>query len=368
MKQRHPWIFSGAVHTLPDTAPGDIIAVCSLGGEQLALGFFDPQSQIVCRLFEWQVLDILPDVSYWTARLNRAIAIRKAHFNSLSTNAYRLINAEGDALPGLIVDVYLDTVVAHYTIPGMWQLRSIWEECLIAVGFQNMYYETHDGQKGWAFKEYHGELIIKENNLKFLVSPEHGQKTGFFIDQRENRQLLRDFVKDKKVLNAFSYSGAFSVYALAAQAALVHSVDVSDAATAACEQNVELNFGRASNHKAFTQDCFEFLRRMSERYDVIILDPPAFAKSKAAVDRAARGYKDINLCAAKAIGNDGILFTFSCSQHISADLFQKIVFGALLDAGREASILYRLQQPLDHPVSMYHPEGTYLKGLVLQVK
>jgi 23S rRNA (cytosine1962-C5)-methyltransferase len=210
--------------------------------------------------------------------------------------------------------------------------------------------------------------VIQENGLKFKIDIEKGQKTGFFIDQRDNRDLLKKFTAGKKVLNAFSYTGGFSVYALAGEATMVHSVDISKEATLLCSDNVALNFGPAAAHEAITADCFDYLRQTTELYDVMVLDPPAFAKNARAVPNASRGYKDLNMTAFKKIPAGGVLFTFSCSQNIDKDLFRKIVFSAAADAGRNVRILHQLTQPVDHPVNIFHPEGEYLKGLVLYVE
>jgi 23S rRNA (cytosine1962-C5)-methyltransferase len=211
-------------------------------------------------------------------------------------------------------------------------------------------------------------VVVQENGLQFRIDIEKGQKTGFFIDQRDNRDLLRKYTAGKRVLNAFSYTGGFSVYALSGGAAMVHSVDISKDATLICNENIALNFGPAAAHQSIAADCFDYLRHTTEEYDVIVLDPPAFAKNARAVPNASRGYKDLNMTAFKKMPSGGILFTFSCSQNIDRDLFRKIIFSAAADAGRNVRILHQLTQPVDHPVNIFHPEGEYLKGLVLYVE
>ncbi len=369
VRQKHPWIFTGAVSRVEEAETGQIVQVCTFSGEPLALGFFDSESQIMVKIFEFELPDQTLKPTYWHEKIGNAFERRQAMFGRFGTDCFRLINAEGDELPGLIVDVYKETAAVIYTHVGTRKLADLIESQLLELGMVNLYRMDQSHKQTisqWSVREFKGDLIVKENNLKFKIDPELGQKTGFFLDQRENRQLLRTLSKDKRILNAFGYTGGFSVYALAGEAREVHTVDISAEAIRMAEINVELNFGRNAPHKAIKADCFDFLREIDQPYDLIVLDPPAFAKHKATVDKAARGYKEINMQAAKSISPGGQLITFTCSQHISADLFQKIVFSALLDSGRSASIIHQLHQPADHPVSIFHPEGNYLKGLVLQ--
>jgi 23S rRNA (cytosine1962-C5)-methyltransferase len=275
-------------------------------------------------------------------------------------------------MPGVIIDVYGDAASVQLRTKGTAQLsaviaRYLQEELAIA----HIYLRTEskeDAEGEWILGD-EAERTFMENGISFYVDIATGQKTGFFLDQRDNRALLRDMAKDKKVLNTFSYSGAFSVFALAGGAASVDSVDSSASATELASQNVKLNFPDTDKHNAIKADAFNFLKEMPEsKYDLIVLDPPAFTKHISTVQKAARGYKEINLKAMQKIAKGGLLFTFSCSQHISADLFRKIVFGAAADAGREVRIVAQLSQAADHPVSIYHPEGEYLKGLVLHIE
>jgi 23S rRNA (cytosine1962-C5)-methyltransferase len=315
--------------------------------------------------------------AYWQRKIERAQKIRKEIITSPGTNGYRLPHAEGDFLPGLIADVYNEVSVLQVLIKGVEQRLSLFTEAFHNLGYGHLFVKAknsspkiNDINSGshWIDVPYGKEIIILENGLKFSIDVEGGQKTGFFLDQRDNRQLLRTLAKDKTVLNAFSYTGGFSVYALAGGAKMVHSADISNDAINASLLNIELNFPDAA-HEGFVVDCFDFLKDMpDDLYDLIVLDPPAFAKHARSVENATRGYKQINLQAFKKIKPGGLLFTFSCSQHISSDLFQKIIFGAAADSGRNVRILYQLQQPADHPINIYHPEGEYLKGLVLWVE
>ncbi len=374
---KHPWIFSGGLEKKPKANEGDIVEVRSHGDEILGYGFFSEKSQISCRMFDWQkYASDFENADYWTEKIRLALTLRKAIIPE-GTDAYRLLHAEGDFLPGMIADVYANVVVLQILVKGIEQRKVLIVEAFRRNGFENLYLKTKSGTQnveeisssaGWIAGAGEGKVIAKENSLLFNVDFEGGQKTGFFIDQRENRNLLKTFSKDKKVLNTFCYTGGFSVFALAGGAKEVHSVDVSAEAIKLAEENVQLNFPNA-HHKGFTADCFNFLKDMPENeYDIIILDPPAFAKNARAVDNAARGYKQINMQAFRKIKPGGILFTFSCSQHISKDLFQKIIFGAAADVGRNVRILYQLNQPADHPINIYHPEGEYLKGLALWVE
>jgi 23S rRNA (cytosine1962-C5)-methyltransferase len=389
---RHPWIFSGAVKELPKAANGDIVEVRTAEGQTLAWGFFSPESQIVCRLFafvegmnatgKWSGYELNPsmqfDTAFWEGKINRALALRRHLIDSATTNCYRLLHAEGDFLPGVIADVYGDTVVLQILIKGTENLLPALEQALRKEGFRYIFLKgkssTHHLEGLPQENRWLGEprpmlpIEVKEHNVKFFVNPEKGQKTGFFIDQRENRRLLRSFSQGKRVLNTFAYTGGFSVYALAGGASEVVSVDISKEAIALSEENARLNFGVQAAHKAIAADCFDYLRQMNEDFDIIVLDPPAFAKNARAVPNASRGYKDLNYLAFKKIKPQSLLFTFSCSQNIDKVLFQKIVFGAAADAGREVRILQHLEQPADHPVNIYHPEGEYLKGLMIWVE
>ncbi len=374
---KHPWIFSGGLERKPKANEGDIVEIRSHGNEILGYGFYSEKSQISCRMFDWQnkAADF-ETADYWTEKIKNALALRKSIIPP-ATNAYRLLHAEGDFLPGIIADVYAHVVVLQILVRGIEQRKELIIEAFHRNGFENLYLKTKASSQnieeisstsGWLAGGGEGKVIAKENDLLFNVDFADGQKTGFFIDQRENRFLLKTLSNGKKVLNTFCYTGGFSVFALSGGATEVHSVDISAEAVRLAEENVQLNFPNAP-HKGFAVDCFDYLKDMPENdYDVIILDPPAFAKNARAIDNASRGYKQINMRAFKKIKPGGILFTFSCSQNISKDLFQKIVFGAAADVGRNVRIIHQLHQPADHPVNIYHPEGEYLKGLVLWVE
>ena len=374
---RHPWVFSGAVKDLPTAETGDIVQVQDNHKNILGYGFFDTKSQITVRVFEFSVHNIRIDEAYWHKKIKSAYELRKKFVLNLSTNAYRLLHAEGDFLPGIIVDIYNKVAVLQVLIKGIEKVFPAILGGLQQLGIEYMYLKTKENSKfledmqlpkGWLTDEFEKPLQIIENNLKFPIDVVKGQKTGFFLDQRENRLLLQRYSKGKNVLNAFSYTGGFSVYALAGGAKSVHSVDISKDAIEVCDQAVEMNFGKNAPHTSIAEDCFDFLKKTEEKYDIIVLDPPAFAKNAKSVPNATRGYKELNLMAFKKIAPGGLIFTFSCSGNVDRDLFRKVVFGAASDARREVRILHQLTQPADHPVNIYHPEGEYLKGLVLQVE
>ena len=375
---RHPWIFSGGVATATIAKEGDVVEVQSSTKEVLGYGFYSADSQISCRMFDWgkEPKDFESE-AYWLQKMRNAYSLRKSVVISAVTDSYRLIHAEGDFMPGLIADVYKNILVAQFLIEGINKRKDLFINCFEQLGFDTIYQRSSGSSKnqqdvkaeeGWIKGKGNPAIEIVENGQRFKVNVEEGQKTGFFLDQRDNRQLLKTLAKGKTVLNAFSYTGGFSVYAAAGEAKEVHSLDISAEAVALAEENVTINYP-TSSHKGIVKDCFAYLREMpADFYDLIVLDPPAFAKNKGSVDRAARGYKDINMQAFNKMKPEGLLFTFSCSQHISKDLFQKIVFGAAADAGRNVQIIHQLHQPPDHPVNIFHPEGEYLKGLVLWVE
>jgi 23S rRNA (cytosine1962-C5)-methyltransferase len=379
MHNRHPWIFSGAVAQIPQVENGDIVDIRTIEGNRIGYGFYSPDSQIICRVFEYsdQVKDVKSSF-YWKEKLGNALILRKLLIQNSNTNSYRLIHAEGDFIPGLIADVYNQTVVLQFLIKGTEKLKPIIVEALTGLGFQYIFdkskeiterLEGVEGQKGWlSEKKGHEKIKILENGVKFWVDILEGQKTGFFLDQRDARQLLEKYCQNKKVLNTFCYSGGFSMYALRGGAKLVHSVDASQPSLTICDENVVLNDFTTEKHQSICADCFDYLKDMKENeYDVIILDPPAFAKHAKAVENAAKGYKELNMKALKKIKKGGILFTFSCSQKVDRDLFRKIVFSAAADTGRNVRILHQTTQPADHPINIYHPENEYLKGLALYV-
>ncbi len=371
----HPWIFSGAVKTLPDAANGSIVNVCSEDGTLLGSGFYSDKSQIVCRLFDFSGFSGEFSTSFFKEKILRAYELRKKLIKA-GTDCFRLFHSEGDFLPGLIVDIYGNTAVLQVLVVGMELILPIVTETLNELGFNNIYVKNPDNilQKegvkveGVISGSVPDNLVVLENNLKFSIDIKNGQKTGFFIDQRDNRQLVRDFSSGRNVLNAFSYTGGFSVYAMAGGASSVTSLDISADAVDLSRANLSLN-GFDKNVEFVKEDCFKYLREMEKgRYDLIILDPPAFAKNKNAVNQATRGYKDINLAAFKKAAPGALMFTYSCSQHIDKDLFRKVVFGAARDSGRNVRVIKQLSQSGDHPINIYHPEGEYLKGLMLHIE
>ena len=373
----HPWVFSGAIqHQDNNLQDGDITEVFSSDDKYLGTGHFN-KGTITVRLFCFEQQKI--DEIFWEQKFSKAIELRnKIGFtNNQKTTAYRLVHAEGDGMPGLITDIYGSTCVMQTHTIGMYQLREIFAK-ILSKHFKSVYDKSADSmskqtattsQNGYLISDPNptSENIVVENGLKFRVEWERGQKTGFFLDQRDNRMLLKNYSKNRKVLNTFCYTGGFSVYALSGEAALVHSVDSSKKAMELADENVALNFS-SEKHKSFTSDVFDFLKRSDTNYDLIVLDPPAFAKHLSAVKNAIVGYRNLNTEAIKKIHKGGIIFTFSCSQAIDKELFRKIIFQSAVQAKRNVQILHQLTQPADHPVSIYHPEGEYLKGLVLYVE
>lgn len=374
---RHPWIFSGAVEVLPKAENGDIIEVQSNDGRVLGFGFFSPYSQIVCRVFEFDPEGKTIDTAYWKAKIQRAMVLRQQVLDFKETDCYRLLHAEGDFCPGIIADAYGDSLVVQLLIKGTEKLIPVLKEAFLSLGFKHVYLKTKQSSQileqvneeiTWLTEPRELPVEVKENGVKLLVDFEKGQKTGFFLDQRENRKMAGSFSEGKNVLNTFCYTGGFSVYALAGGAKEVHSVDSSKDAIAMCDENVALN-GFHDRHQSYVADCFDFLKQApKDFYDIIILDPPAFAKNARKVENATRGYKELNMLGFKRIKPGGLILTFSCSQNVDKVLFQKIVFGAAADVGRNVRILAHLSQPIDHPVNIYHPEGEYLKGLLLYVE
>jgi len=376
---RHPWIFSGAAESIPTVENGEIVEIRTFDQKLLGYGFYAPGTQILSRVFEYtdQETNVLSE-DFWFNKIKKAFDIRQKFLVNKQTNAYRLLNAEGDFFPGIIADVYNNTVVLQLLIKGTEKIKQHIVKALTKLGFEYIYLkgkevserleDVHSGTGWLSEKTGKSEIDILENGVKFSINIETGQKTGFFLDQRDSRQLIMHYSKNAKVLNTFSYSGGFSMYALQAGAELVHSVDSSKIAVELCDVNTKLNNFPAEKHEGFTEDVFAFLKNMKTDYDVIVLDPPAFAKTAKAVNNAARGYKELNMLAFRKIKPGGIVFTFSCSQKIDRDLFRKIVFGAAADARRNVRILHQTTQPEDHPVNIFHPENEYLKGLVLFVE
>lgn len=380
LQRFHPWIFSGAIADA-EGAPeeGEIVEVVTSKKEFMAIGHAQIGS-IAVRVLTFEREQI--DLDFWQKRLKAAFDMRKAIglVAGAQNNTFRLVHGEGDNLPGLIVDVYADTAVVQAHSPGMHFARTEIAEALrqvMASELNNIYYKSETtlpymadlGQEnGYLFGGKEVNTVAVENGLKFHADWLKGQKTGFFVDQRENRALLEHYSAGRTVLNMFCYTGGFSFYALKGGAKTVHSVDSSAKAIELTTKNVELNFPNDARHEAFAEDAFKFLEKMGEEYDLIVLDPPAFAKHKNVLRNALQGYQKINAKAIKKIKPGGILFTFSCSQVVSKEHFRLAVFSAAAQAGRKVRILNQLTQPADHPINIYHPEGEYLKGLVLYVE
>lgn len=389
-KRFHPWIFSGAIAKIqldkdyPFDTPqeGELVVVQSHNGDTIGVGHYQIGS-IAVRILEFGA-DRLPE-HFWRNRIAAAYAMRQSvGLIRTDNNTYRLIHGEGDFLPGLIVDVYADTAVVQAHSAGMHLCRQAIAEAITEVvkEVKNVYYKSDDtipykapliGDKvGYLIQATpdteDSEFWSKENGLEFRIDWLRGQKTGFFVDQRENRALLERYAKGKDVLNMFCYTGGFSVYALRGGAKVVHSVDVSEKAIELVRKNVAHNFPACTNHEAYATEAFEYMANIKDRYDLIILDPPAFAKHRDAIKNALRGYQRLNAKAIEQIRPGGILFTFSCSQAVDKEMFRLAVFRAAAQVGRKVRILHQLHQPQDHPINIYHPEGEYLKGLVLQIE
>lgn len=374
----HPWIFSGAIARIePGIEEGDTVEVCSSIGDFLAVGHYQIGS-IAVRILDFGKREI--DESFYTERLSQAYLLRKSlGLIRPDNNAFRLVHGEGDFLPGLVVDIYDRTAVVQAHSPGMHYARNMIADALLNIAdglIENVYYKSEttlpymaqlDSRDGYIKGGFQTNIAI-ENGLKFHVDWLRGQKTGFFVDQRANRALLEHYSHGRAVLNMFCYTGGFSFYAMRGGARLVHSVDSSAKAIQLTTANVELNFPGDPRHQAFEQDAFRFLNDIDGRYDLIILDPPAFAKHKSALRNALVGYRKLNAKAFEKILPGGILFTFSCSQAVSKEQFRLAVFSAAAASGRRVRILHQLTQPEDHPINIYHPEGEYLKGLVLYVE
>lgn len=379
LKRFHPWVFSGAIASLPDDIEeGETVKVTAADGTPLGVGHYQIGS-IAVRMLS-NVTEEIND-AFYAERLSSAFNLRRSlGLIRDDNNAYRLVHGEGDFLPGLIVDVYGHTAVMQAHSPGMHFARNIIARQLTQLpeaGINAVYYKSETTLPFKAQLDPQNDYIIGsadtdealENGLKFHVDWLKGQKTGFFVDQRDNRALLRSFAAGRRVLNMFCYTGGFSVYALDGNATEVHSVDSSAKAIKLTEGNVALNFAGDSRHKAFAVDAFKFLSDMdSGRYDLVILDPPAFAKHRSAIKNALRGYQRLNAKAMEKMPKGSILFTFSCSQAVSREQFRLAVFSAAAQTGRKVRILHQLTQPADHPVNIYHPEGEYLKGLVLYIE
>ena len=382
--RRHPWIFSGAIERVKsqgELKEGEVVDVFTRSGEFIARGHYQIGS-IAVRVLTFEEQEQI-DQAWWNHRIAVAYDVRRALdlTDNEQTNCYRLVHGEGDSLPGLVIDIYDRTAVVQCHSVGMYlsrmaiaeALRTVFGERLTAIYDKSS--QTVPFKAGlnaidgyiWGHAEKKANVVL-ENGEKFLVNWEEGQKTGFFLDQRRNRELVRHYAKGRTVLNTFCYTGGFSVYAMAGGAKEVVSVDSSERAVQLADENMRLNFGDDVAHTSAAVDAFEYLHNIGDKFDMIILDPPAFAKHHKVLGNAMQGYKKLNARALAQIKSGGILFTFSCSQAVSKELFRTTVFSAAAIAGRRVRILHQLTQPADHPINIYHPEGEYLKGLVLYVE
>lgn len=379
LKRFHPWVFSGAIAgSDANLQEGETVRVVSNEGDLMGYGHYQIGS-IAVRMLTFKEESI--DARFWQNRLSEAFSLRRALklTGSADNNIYRLVHGEGDRLPGLVIDLYGRTAVMQAHSVGMHMCREEIARALVKVSdglIDNVYYksettlpfkaELHQ-ENGFLIGHDNGN-IATENGLQFHIDWLRGQKTGFFVDQRENRSLLEFYSKGRNVLNMFCYTGGFSVYAMRGGAKLVHSVDSSSKAIELTRDNVELNFPGDTRHEAYAEDAFKFMEKAGSNYDLIVLDPPAFAKHKDALRNALKGYTRLNAIAFKKIRPGGIVFTFSCSQAVNKEQFRLAVFTAAAQSGRHVRILHQLHQPADHPINIYHPEGEYLKGLVVEVE
>lgn len=381
LRRFHPWVFSGAIARKPDSVEeGEVVKVLANDGSFLGVGHYQIGS-ISVRMLSFK--DEAIDADFYERRLSKAYNMRtEIGLVRPDNNTYRLVHGEGDNLPGLIIDMYGNTAVIQAHSVGMHEDRSHIVEALRKVipadVLQNIFYKSEgtlpfkadiEPEDTYLFGGESADAVAVENGLKFNIDWLRGQKTGFFVDQRENRSLLEKYAQGRKALNMFCYTGGFSVYALRGGAAQVDSVDSSSKAVLLTDENIKLNFGVEPRHRSFSEDAFHFLKNTEkDAYDLIVVDPPAFAKHRGAINNALQGYKKLNLAALEKIASGGVLFTFSCSQVISKEQFRLAVFSAAAISGRSVRILHQLTQPADHPVNIYHPEGEYLKGLVLYVE
>jgi 23S rRNA (cytosine1962-C5)-methyltransferase len=377
LQRRHPWVFSGALmQEIKKTPEGTLVNVCDINGSYLATGYAQHGS-IAVRILSFDEETI--DQKFWEKKIKESyeIRIKLGIAGSKETNCFRLMHGEGDGIPGLIVDVYASTAVIQCHSSGIFQhIEAIAEAIKSQMGnvinaIFNKSSETLHGavvgaENGFLFGEQNEDVVL-ENGHRFMVDWQTGQKTGFFLDQRDNRQLLGHYAKDKTVLNTFSYTGGFSVYAMKAGAKEVVSIDVSKNAIDMLNRNMAVNNETASNYESHAEDTFNFFKKDEREYDIVVLDPPAFAKNIGSRHNALMGYKRLNIEGLKKVKKGGLLFTFSCSQVVDSHTFNQTIFSAAIESGRKIRIIHRLSQGADHPVNIYHPEGEYLKGLVLWV-
>jgi len=378
LRRFHPWIFSGAIKKIEGSpAEGDVVEVYSSEGGFLAMGHYQPAGSITVRILSFIQQPI--DHNFWKEQLLKAYTLRQniGLAGNQKTTAYRLVHGEGDGLPGLIIDIYGYAAVIQAHTVGMYHQRELLAQLLVEMygGQLTAVYDKSEAtvflqssvSNGYLFGQMPDDMTFTEHGHRFRADWESGQKTGFFIDQRENRLLVEQYAKDRTVLNMFGYTGAFSVCALSGGAKEVHTVDASSKAIDMANLNVALNFPESTNHKGIVSDCFDFLNGMQPVYDLMIVDPPAFAKNQHALKNALQAYKRLNAKALAAIRSGSIYFTFSCSQVITREQFRSAIFSAAAIANRQVLIIHQLTQPADHPINIYHPEGEYLKGLVLYV-
>ena len=382
LQRYHPWVFSGAIKSLPDDIEdGDLVQINAADGKQLGIGHYQVGS-IAVKMLHFGSDTVTIDETFYSRRIAAALDVRRALGLLRDDNtAFRLVHGEGDFLPGLVVDVYGHTAVMQAHSPGIHFDRDKIAAALTSLPdnlVTSVYYKSEttlpfkaqlDPVNDYLVGGGHADDVAIENGLRFHIDWLRGQKTGFFVDQRENRCLLEKFSRGRRVLNMFCYTGGFSVYAMRGGATLVHSVDSSAKAISLTDANISLNFNGDSRHKSFAEDAFKYLDRMENgAYDLVILDPPAFAKRKSALRNALIGYRKLNAAALQKMPSGSILFTFSCSQAVNREQFRLAVFSAAAQAKRRVRILHQLSQPADHPINIYHPEGEYLKGLVLWVE
>lgn len=372
----HPWVFSGAVEKVEgDVSPGDIGEVYSREGHFLGIGHLNPHSQIILRVLTQKKEEL--NIDFFRERISKAAVLREKWLKG-KTNAYRLVNGEGDFLPGLMVDCYGGIFVLQCLTAGMERLKGLLTDLIVRDFRPQSVYERSDvatrreeglsESSGLLFgKEVPDRIEIEEFGCHFRVNVKRGQKTGFYLDQRENHFSLEELSHGKRILDCFCYTGAFAIHAGLGGAKELTLIDSSEEALGIAEEHFDLNRLKEIPHQLIRGDVFEVMRGLESRYDIIILDPPPFAKRKGHLTSASRGYKDLNLWAFRLLKKEGLLFTFSCSQHISWNLFQKIVFSAALDAGKKVQVLSRRGHPIDHPVNLCHPEGEYLKGMICRV-
>ena len=379
--RKHPWVFSGAIRQIDnDIIDGDIVEVYNNKDRYMGTGHYN-EGTITVRLFEFEQQEI--NEEYWNYKINQAYKLRLNTLNiNNDNNVYRLVHAEGDQMPGCIIDVYNNVAVFQFHSIGMWKLKDVFNK-ITQKTLPNieLIYDKSESTLSTKHKEEYeisnsiifqkkelSNTLVSENGNQFKIDWIKGQKTGFFIDQRENRKLLGELCKDKKVLNTFCYSGGFSIYALNSGAKEVHSIDSSQKAIDLVEENLNFIPNLKDSHHSIVADAMDYIKELKDEFDIIILDPPAFAKHIKVKHKALQGYKRLNTRAIEQIKSNGILFTFSCSQVISNDLFKHMILSSAIAAGRNVSILHQLHQPSDHPINIFHPESEYLKGLVLKIE